>query len=105
MEMTTTEYTYIGLDEAGVPVIEGTTTKVIEVVVEHLVWQWRPEAIHIQHPYLSLGQIYSALAYYYDHTEELDRDIEERFEHVARVYQAAQLSNLKERLRATALLS
>jgi hypothetical protein len=30
------------------------------------------------HPYLTLGQIHSALAYYWDHQEELEQDIERR---------------------------
>jgi len=29
-------------------------------------------------PHLSLGQIHSALAYYWDHKEEIDRDLERR---------------------------
>ena len=39
---------------------------------------WSPEELHFQHPDLSLGQIHSALAYYWDHRNELDRDIERR---------------------------
>ena len=39
---------------------------------------WSPEEIHFQHPYLSLGQIYSALAYYWDNSDEINRDIIER---------------------------
>ena len=36
--------------------------------------------MHFQHPNLTLGQIYSALAYYADHQEELDKDIERRLQ-------------------------
>jgi hypothetical protein len=37
------------------------------------------EAIELQrsHPHLTLAQIYSALAYYHDHKEEIDREIAE----------------------------
>ena len=52
--------------------------KVIEIVLEKAAYGWSPEELHFQHPYLSLGQIYSALAYYCDHQNELDKDIERR---------------------------
>lgn len=52
--------------------------KVIELVAEKLAYGWSPEEIHFQHPYLTLGQVYSALAYYADHQEELDAEIVRR---------------------------
>ena len=52
--------------------------KVIELVLEKSAYGWSPEELHFQHPYLSLGQIHSALAYYWDHQKELDSDIENR---------------------------
>ncbi len=67
-----TGYEHITLDERGVPLIAGTTTKVIEVVLDHLANGWSPEQIKDQYPYLTRGQIYSALGYYWDHQEELD---------------------------------
>jgi uncharacterized protein (DUF433 family) len=56
----------------------GTNMKVIELVLEKTACGWSPEELHFQHPYLTLGRIYSALAYYWDHQEELDRDVERR---------------------------
>jgi hypothetical protein len=52
--------------------------KVVELVMAQRAHGWSPEEIRFQHPELSLGQIYSALAYYWDHQEELDADIERR---------------------------
>ena len=75
-----TTYEHIVLDPAGVPMIEDTTTKVVEIVMEVKAYGWSPEEIHYQHPYLSLGQIYSALAYYWDNALEIDRDIKARME-------------------------
>lgn len=75
-----TQYEHISVDEHGVPFISGTTMKVVELVVEKIAYGWSPEEIHFQHSYLTLGQIYSALAYYSDHAEELDADIERRVE-------------------------
>jgi hypothetical protein len=52
--------------------------KVIELVLEQEAYGWSAEELHFQHPYLSLGQIHSALAYYWDHKDELDQDIARR---------------------------
>jgi uncharacterized protein (DUF433 family) len=59
-----TRYEHIVLNENQVPYIVGTTTKVIELVLDHIAYGWSPEELHFQFPYLSLGQIHSALAYY-----------------------------------------
>ncbi len=99
-----TSYEHISLDEKRVPIISGTTMKVIEVVVEKIAYGWSAEESHFQHPYLTLGQIYSALAYYSDHQEELDKDIEQRLEHVEQLYQAMGRSPVVSRLRAKGLI-
>lgn len=72
------QYQHIVLDEKNVPIIAGTNMKIIELVLEKIAYGWSLEELHFQHPYLTLGQIHSALAYYWDHQEELDRDIERR---------------------------
>jgi uncharacterized protein (DUF433 family) len=66
---------HIVADDASVPMIAGTRIKVIEVVLDHLAYRWDAQEIHRQHPHLSLGQIHSALAYYYDHEAEMDKAI------------------------------
>lgn len=50
----------------------GTTMKVPELVLAQAVYGWSAEELHMQFPYLPLGQVYSALAYYRDHRKELD---------------------------------
>jgi len=99
-----TRYEHIVLDEAKVPTIEGTTMKVIELVLDSRAYGWSPEELHFQHPYLTLGQIYSALAYYWDHQEELDQDIERRFHFVDQVRQSQKPTSLEARLRAKGLI-
>jgi hypothetical protein len=59
--------------------------KVVELVLNKLAYGWSPEKLHFQHPHLSLGQIYSALAYYHDHEEMMDRDIQRRREKVEQI--------------------
>jgi hypothetical protein len=48
-----TQYEHIVL-ENDLPIIVGTTMKVIELVVEKTVYGWSPKEVHFQHPYLSL---------------------------------------------------
>ncbi len=98
--MTETRYEHVVLDQEGVPVIAETTTKVVELVVEQQAYGWSPEELHFQHPYLDLGQIHSALAYYWDHREDLDRDIQRRLERVTELSRELHTPPLVGRLRA-----
>ena len=104
MSLIKTRYEHVILNEAKVPIIAGTNMKVVELVLERTAYGWSPEELHFQHPYLTLGQIYSALAYYWDHQEELDQDIERRLEFVDRVQRAMSLSPLVARLKAKGLI-
>jgi len=103
-EKVKTQYEHVILNGDNVPVIAGTNMKVVELVLGRMAYGWSPEEVHFQHPYLTLGQIYSALAYYWDHQEELDRDIERRLQFVDQVRQAMGPSPLVARLRAKRLI-
>jgi uncharacterized protein (DUF433 family) len=104
MSTLSTSYEHIVLDENGVPTIDGTSMKVVELVLETAAYGWSPEELHFQHPYLTLGQIHSALAYYWDHAEELDRDIERRAEKVEEIRRKRGPSIVKAKLKAKGLL-
>jgi uncharacterized protein (DUF433 family) len=80
MALTTTEYKYIQLDERNVPIIAGTTMKGVELITSVKAYGWTPEELHANYPHVSLSKIHSALAYYWDHKEELDADIERRYQ-------------------------
>ncbi len=99
MSRTQTRYEHIILDEAGTPLIAGTTMKVIELVLEQAAYGWSPEELHFQHPYLSLGQIHSALAYYWDHKGELDEDAARRRGRVEQLRSSTRPSPLIDRLK------
>ena len=94
-----TRYEHISLNEDRVPGIAGTTMKVVELVVEQRAYGWSPEELHFQHPDLTLGQIHSALAYYWNHREELDRDIQRRLERVEELRNDVGPFSLAERLK------
>jgi uncharacterized protein (DUF433 family) len=75
MAFVETRYEHIMLDDSQVAYIAGTSMKVIELVIAWPVYGWSPEELHFQYPQLALGQIHSALAYYWDHQAALDTAI------------------------------
>src|SRR5437016_10623804 len=95
---------HIEFDSQGVPYLTGTQTKVIEVALDRLAHHWDADEIHRQHPHLSLGQIYSALAYYYDHQKELDEDIAERIRRAEEIRASLGESPIRLKLKALGLL-
>jgi uncharacterized protein (DUF433 family) len=99
-----TPYKHIVLDEQGTPIIAGTTMKVKELVAERLAWGWSPEELLINHPYLTLGQIFSALAYYADHQAEIDQAIKEDVRYMDELRRKAESLPLVVRLKAQGLL-
>lgn len=98
--MLATAYPHINVTSDGMPYLKGTQTKVIEVVLDHLAYDWDAGEIQRQHPYLSLGQIHSALAYYYDHQEEMDQAIEEQLQQVAAIKARLGESPLRHKLKS-----
>ncbi len=74
--------------EDNIARITGTTTKVVELIEEKVAHGWSPEEMHFQHPYLSMGQIHSALAYYWDNTNEIHKQIEKRLQFSDQMRQA-----------------
>ncbi len=74
--MATTVRALIEIDDEGVAWITGANTKVVEVVLDKIAYGWSPEEMCLQHPHLSLAQVHSALAYYYENKEKLDAQIE-----------------------------
>jgi len=99
-----TEYKYIERDERNVPIIAGTTMKVIELVEAKIAYGWSPEELHLNHPYLTMSQIHSAFAFYWDNKEELDADMERRFQYAEKLRRDAGESPLVKKLRAKGLI-
>ncbi len=99
-----TRYEHIVLNDLHVPIIGGTTMKVTELVLAQAAYGWSAEELHIQFPHLTLGQIYSALAYYWDHREELDKDIEKRLKKVDTIHKSIPVSPLIKRLKDKGLI-
>jgi uncharacterized protein (DUF433 family) len=98
--MATVVYAHIDVTPEGVPYLTGTQTKVVEVVLDRLAYHWDADEIRRQHPHLSLGQIYSALAYYYDHQAEMDREIDEQLLEVEKMKKSLGESSIHLKLKA-----
>jgi uncharacterized protein (DUF433 family) len=95
---------HIEVDSRGVPYLAGTQTKVVEIVLDRLAHHWDADEIHRQHPHLSLAQIYSALAYYYDHQAEIDRHIEDQIQRLERIRNDLGPSPIRQKLVEKGLL-
>jgi hypothetical protein len=72
----------------------------VEVVLDKMAYGWSPEEMHRQHSHLSMAQIHAALAYYYEHQDEVDADIERRTRYVEELRAQQPDSPLRQRLRA-----
>jgi len=56
------------------PVVVGTDIKVAQIAWEHEYHGMTPDEIVSAHPHLSLSNVHGALAYFYDHAEEIRAD-------------------------------
>lgn len=97
-----TRYEHIIIDNNGRPIIAGTTMKVKELVAERLAWGWSAEELLLNHPDLTLGKVYSALAYYADHQDEMDAAIQADIELINRLRDEHEPSPLAARLKILA---
>lgn len=104
MSSVTTPYEHIVVDDNGVAVVADSRMKVAQLVSEVMAYGWSPEELHFQHPHLSMGQIHSALAYYWDHQEEINQQIEDDLQYADRMRLAAGETPLAARLKAKGLL-
>lgn len=93
-------YPHVRCADDGTAMIEGTQTKVVEIVLDRLVHHWDADEIQRQHPDLSLAQIHAALGYYHDHEEELNRVIEERLRREERILRELGDSRIRAKLQA-----
>jgi uncharacterized protein (DUF433 family) len=104
MSSITTPYEHIVVEDKGVAVVADSRMKVAQLVSEVMAYGWSPEELHFQHPHLSMGQIHSALAYYWDHQEEINQQIEDDLQYADGMRRAAGETPLAARLKAKGLL-
>ncbi len=100
--VTLTAYKYVALTDEGIPVIDGVGFKVKQLIGERRAHGSSPEELQFQHPQLSLAQVYSALAYYEDHREEIDAHLLEGEAHAEALRAQLDATDLKARIRSKA---
>ena len=66
---------HIEIDAKGIARIAGRRSRVSQIVVDHQ--HLTPEEIVATYPHLTLADVHAALAYYYDHQEQIDAEIRE----------------------------
>jgi uncharacterized protein (DUF433 family) len=92
---------HIWIDQKGLAWIDDTNVKVIEIVRDRRAYGSSADEMHAQYPHLSLAQLHAALAYYYDHQEAFDQEIEQELVEIdAMAAKANADSPLVKRLRA-----
>ena len=77
---TAIQYPHLTIDDDGTPRIERTRYKVIHLAGEHYHYGWSAEEILRQHPDLRPEQVHAALTYFYDHREQLVKQMQDSAE-------------------------
>ena len=75
MPATQTAYEHLSFSEEGDPIFAGTRFKAMHLIREHVAYGWSAEELAVNHPQLSLGQVYAALAWYADHREQVEESL------------------------------
>ncbi len=92
------KYPHLTIEVDGTARVESTRYKVIHLAAEHYHHGWTAEELLRQHPDLKPEQVYAALVYFYDHYEELVRQMQASAEN-AEVMRCAQALSRDELLK------
>ena len=85
-------YPHISIDENGTARINDSRYKVLHLAGEHFRCGWSAEEILRQHPDLRPEEVYAALAYFYDHYDEMVQRLNENSEFAAKMRKGQSLS-------------
>jgi uncharacterized protein (DUF433 family) len=66
-----TSYPHIRIDDQGTARLGRTRYKVLHLAGEHYHYGWTAEELLRQHPDLRPEEVYAALAFFYDHFDEI----------------------------------
>ncbi len=78
--------------------------RVAQIVMDYLAYGWSVEEMNRQHPYLTLGELHAAMAYYFDHQEEIDSEIRAEWSEAEQGRGQASPSPFVMRMRASGLM-
>ncbi len=85
----------------GKPVITGTRIRVWDVYVHHERLGKTPDEIVRAYPHITLADVHAALAYYWDHKDEIDQQMKEADEFVAEIKDSNEASPILWKQTAT----
>jgi hypothetical protein len=74
--------------------------RVAQLIADYLAYGWSPEEMCRQHPYLTLSEAHTVMAYYFDNSDQIDRELRDELEQSKRERLIAGPSALAQRLRA-----
>ena len=78
--------------------------RVAQIVMDYLAYGWSVEEICRQHLYLKPAEAHAAMGYYFDHQEEIDREITQEWEQVQISITQVARSPFYSRMKARGLL-
>lgn len=78
--------------------------RVAQIVMDYLAYGWSVEEICRQHLYLRPAEAHAAMGYYFDHQEEIDREITQEWEQVQTSITRVARSPFYTRMKARGLL-
>lgn len=78
--------------------------RVSQIVIDYLNHCWSADEIVLHYPHLKLAEVHSAMAYYFDHQEEIDAEIGAEQRLIEDSCKAAPPTPAERRLRAQGLL-
>jgi hypothetical protein len=78
--------------------------RVAQIVMDYLAYGWSPDEMCRQHPYLHPAEAHAAMTYYFDHQDEIDREVQAEWQQVEQDRSQAVRSPFFLRLKAKGLL-
>ncbi len=75
-------------------------TRVAMIVMDYLARGLGPEDIVRHYPYLTLAEVHAAMAYYHDHQQEIDAEIQAELQELSKTADANLNSSVWQKLRA-----
>jgi hypothetical protein len=78
--------------------------RVAQIVMDYLAYGWSVEEICRQHLYLKPAEAHAAMGYYFDHQEEIDREISQEWEQAQAKITLASRSPFFLRMKARGVL-
>lgn len=78
--------------------------RISQIVMDYLAYGWSVEEMCRQHLYLTPAEAHAAMGYYFDHQEEIDREINQEWQQVQENMTQAAKSPFYIRLKAKGLL-